>query len=286
MSTPVVLFKESISTSTSQPFFVKSPNQSNMFWLEAEPLDQRIIEAIEARRIGPHIDEIGLKVSLIKNGWNEHDSRNVLAFGPTDGGTNILVNRTKDNHIDQDCFEYITQGFKWSTTNGPLCGEPNHGIKFSLVDCHIDRNTSFQRIGEIQRTFKRGCCGALLSAKPILLEAIYKIQVMVPEKYVKSVYRVFLKGRRKLITAKTTDDSYLTVILAEVPVTESIGITNEIKKNSSGKAMLVKKFSHYERIPGDPMKQDGSLARKYVEQIRKRKLMENHAPPTPEDFKD
>lgn len=284
MSTPFVLFKESISTNTVQPFFVRSPDQRHMFWLEAEPLNPSIIEAIEARRIGPHIDEIGLKVSLIKHGWNEHDSRNVLAFGPGDNGTNILVDRTKDNRIVQECFEYITQGFKWSTTQGPLCNEPFHGVKFSLIDCHIDKHDSFQRIGEIQRTFKRGCCGALLSARPILLEAIYKIQVIIPEKYVKSIYRVFLKGRRKLITAKTTDDSYLTVVLAEVPITESIGITNEIKKKSSGKALLVKQFSHYERIPGDPMKHDGGLARQYVEQIRRRKLMDGQAPPRPESF--
>ena len=286
MSRPIFLFRESISPGNSTTFLVKSPNKMNKVCIRAEPLNQRLIKAIESGKLGGHIEESEIIKILQYYGWKKSDSRNVWAFGPGEVGPNILVDKTQGSKFLRDVQEYIVQGFRWSASEGPLCGEPYYGIKFSLLDCQLHENISERGVGQIMPTMKRACYGAILSSKPTLLEAIYKIQVIVPEKYVKEIYKVFLKGRRKLLTAVTTSESAITVVFGEVPITESLGITNEIKARSSGKATLVKVFGHYEGVPGNPLISDGGLARQYVEQIRKRKQMQNISPPGPDDYRD
>ena len=284
MTGPIIIFRESISNLSPTTVAVKTPNNLNHLCVMVEPLEKRIIKAIETRRLGDHIDETELLKGLQYYGWNKEDSSNLWAFGPVNAGMNVLINKAVNSSYVQEIQDYVVQGFRWSVGEGPLCGEPYYGLKFSLVECHLHDNASHRGVSQIQGAIRRACHGALLSSRPILLEAIYKIQIIVPEKYVRSVYKVFLKGRRKLLTAKTTEDSKITVVSGEVPITESIGITNEIRMHSAEKATLFKRFSHYDRVPGDPMYKDGGLARYYVEQIRKRKRMNHEYPPDPTDF--
>ena len=285
-SDPIVTFRESISTITPEAVLAKSPNKHNRLFVIAEPLNQGVIDAIEAGEIGPYVDEKEIANILRNNGWDKDDSRKVWGLAPGEDGANMFVDKTKGVQYLRDVQEYIVQGFRWSASEGPLCGEPYYGIKFSIVDCTLHEDTVHRGVGQIMPVARRACYGAILSSKPILMEPIYKINVNVPEKYLGPVYKVLSKRRGRIVDTKTKEGSPLNIVVGEVPVSESIGINTELRSETSGYAFSQMIFDHWEKVPGDPMKKDGGLARQFVEATRKRKGFHNPLPPDPEEYID
>jgi elongation factor 2 len=285
-SDPIVTFRESVSAASPEPALAKSPNKHNRLFVTAEPLSQGVIDAIESGEIGPYVDEKEVAAILRNNGWDKDESRKVWGLAPGEDGANIFVDRTKGVQYLRDVQEYIVQGFRWSATDGPLCGEPYHGIKFSITDCSLHEDTVHRGVGQIMPVARRACFGAILTAKPIILEPIYKININVPEKYLGPVYKVLSKRRGRIIDTKTKEGSPINIVVGEVPVSESIGINTELRSETSGYAFSQMIFSHWEKVPGDPTKKDGGLARQFVEATRKRKGMHNPLPPTPDEYID
>ena len=148
-----------------------------------------------------------------------------------------------------------------------------------LVDCQLHEDTVHRGIGQIMPVARRACYGAILTSKPIILEPVYKINITVPEKYLGPVYKVLSKRRGRIIDTKTKEGSPLNIVIGEVPVSESIGINTELRSETSGYAFSQMIFDHWEKVPGDPTKKDGGLARQFVEATRKRKGMHNPYPP-------
>ena len=285
-SDPIVTFRESISGVTPEPALAKSPNKHNRLFVIAEPLSQGVIDAIEAGEIGPYVDDKEIANILRNNGWDKDDSRKVWGLAPGEDGANMFVDKTKGVQYLRDVQEYIVQGFRWSSSEGPLCGEPYYGIKFSIVDCQLHEDTVHRGVGQIMPVARRACYGAILTSKPIILEPIYKINVNVPEKYLGPVYKVLSKRRGRIVDTKTKEGSPINIVVGEVPVSESIGINTELRSETSGYAFSQMIFSHWEKVPGDPTKKDGGLARQFVEETRKRKGMHNINPPDPEEYID
>ena len=285
-SEPIVTFRESIEGVTKEPALAKSPNKHNRLYVTAEPLTTEVIQAIENGEIGPYVDEKEVSQILKNYGWDKEDSRKVWGLAPDDDGANMFIDRTKGVQYLREVQEYIVQGFRWSSTDGPLCGEPYYGIKFALTDCTLHEDTVHRGVGQIMPVARRACFGAILTAKPILLEPIYKIQVNVPEKYVGPVYKVIAKRRGKILDSIPKEGTPIIIVVGEIPDSESLGINTELKSESSGFAFSQLIFSHWEKVPGDPMKKDGGLARQFVEATRKRKGMHNINPPDPEEYID
>ena len=285
-SDPIVTFRESIEGVTKEPVLAKSPNKHNRLYVVAGPLSIEVTHAIESGEIGPYVDGKEIAQILRNNGWDKEDARNVWGLAPEDDGPNIFIDRTKGVQYLREVQDYIVQGFRWSSTEGPLCGEPYYGIKFALTDCSLHEDTFHRGVGQIMPVARRACYGAILSSRPILLEPIYKIQVIVPEKYVGSVYKVIAKRRGKIIDSITKEGTPMMIIIGEIPVTESLGINTELKSESSGFAFSQLLFSHWERVPGNVMDKNGGLARQFVENTRKRKGMHSVSPPLPDEYID
>ena len=60
-----------------------------------------------------------------KYDWDILASTNVWSFGPETYGTNILINDSLATETNQGSLnrikQSISQGFRWSTREGPLC---------------------------------------------------------------------------------------------------------------------------------------------------------------------
>ena len=158
-----------------------------------------------------------------------------------------------------------------------------------IEDVKLHEDPVHRGAGQIMPVSRRACFGAVLLADPILLEPVYKIQVQVPETYLGNVYKVITKRRGRVIDTTKREGTPLNIIVGEIPVTESFGITTELRSETSGFAFSQMVFDHWEKVPGNPSKpeeQGGGLARKFVEETRKRKGFHNPLPPKPEDYYD
>ncbi|MHA1214931.1 MAG: GTP-binding protein [Candidatus Hodarchaeales archaeon] len=289
-SDPIVVFRESVQAESYQQSLAKSPNKHNRLWVRAAPLERKIIELIESGKIGQYTDrkEMGQILREVA-GWDAKEGRKVWGMGPEEDSPNFYVDATKGVQYLREVKDYIVQGFRWAAKEGPLCGEPFYGIKFMLEDVKLHEDPVHRGAGQIMPVSRRACFGAMLMAEPVLLEPIYKIQVQVPEEYLGNVYKVLTKRRGKVVDTTKREGTPLNVIFAEVPVTESFGITTELRSETSGFAFSQMVFSHWEKVPGNPMKpeeQGGGLARKFVVETRKRKGFHSPVPPKPEDYYD
>ena len=84
-------------------------------------------------------------------------------------------------------------------------------------------------------------------AKPVLLEPIMKVEVVVPEEYMAPVFGD-LNSRRSAIQG-TENRGGSNVIRVEVPLAEMFGYATDLRSRTQGRATFTMHFSHYAEAP-------------------------------------
>jgi elongation factor G len=84
-------------------------------------------------------------------------------------------------------------------------------------------------------------------AKPILLEPIMKVIVSTPDDYAGDVTGALSSKRGRII--KMEQKTKGQEVIAEVPIENMFGWTNELRSMTRGKASSSMEFSHYDKVP-------------------------------------
>merc|ERR1712232_300822 len=78
MSDPVVSYRETVTTESSQTCLAKSPNKHNRIYLVAEPMDDEVSKAIEEGPAGPKADgKERAKLLKEKHDWEANDATKI-----------------------------------------------------------------------------------------------------------------------------------------------------------------------------------------------------------------
>jgi elongation factor G len=88
---------------------------------------------------------------------------------------------------------------------------------------------------------------AAKKAKPVLLEPIMKVEVVVPKDYMGDVMGD-LAGRRGRIQSQE-DRGGTQIINARVPLSEMFGYATDLRSRTQGRATYSMHFEHYEQAP-------------------------------------
>jgi elongation factor G len=88
---------------------------------------------------------------------------------------------------------------------------------------------------------------ACTQAKPVLLEPIMKVEVVVPEEYMPQVFGD-LNSRRSAIQG-TENRAGSNVIRVEVPLAQMFGYATDLRSRTQGRATFTMHFSHYAELP-------------------------------------
>jgi len=171
-SQPIVVYRESVQTQGIVAM-AKSPNKHNRFWIQVEPLDEKVIQMIEKGEIAEDMGrkEIG-NILYRECGWPVEEARNVWAI---EEHKNILIDLTKGIQYLREARDMIISGFRWACETGPLCEEPIRGVKVKLVDAQLHEDPVHRGPAQIMPATRRAILGSFLTAKPVLLEPVYKI---------------------------------------------------------------------------------------------------------------
>ncbi|MCK5604269.1 hypothetical protein KAR91_20440, partial [Candidatus Pacearchaeota archaeon] len=156
-------------------------------------------------------------------------------------------------------------------------------------DVKLHEDNIHRGVAQIMPAARRSTYGAFLSAKPILLEPIYKAQIQAPEDQLGAIYKVLNKRRGKILDTQRREGTPLVVVMGELPVAESFGIVAELRSETSGTAFSQLTFLKWNQMPGDPMKpveEGGGIAREAIEETRHRKGYRDARPPKPSDYED
>jgi elongation factor 2 len=95
-SDPVVTFKETVQSTSSQTCLAKSPNKHNRIFLVAEPLGDDLTNDIESEKFSIKEDPKLRYRKLADNyEWDVNDAKKIWCFGPETTGPNLLVDQSK-----------------------------------------------------------------------------------------------------------------------------------------------------------------------------------------------
>ncbi|XP_045253332.2 elongation factor-like GTPase 1 isoform X2 [Macaca fascicularis] len=156
----------------------------------------------------------------------------------------------------------------------------SHKGESPLTDCYGPIS------GQLIATMKEACRYALQVKPQRLMAAMYTCEIMATSDVLGRVYAVLSKREGRVLQEEMKEGTDMFIIKAVLPVAESFGFADEIRKRTSGLASPQLVFSHWEIIPSDPFwvptteeeylhfgeKADSeNQARKYMNAVRKRK---------------
>ncbi|CAJ1932984.1 unnamed protein product [Sphenostylis stenocarpa] len=269
----------------------------------------RRIWALGPRQIGPNllftpdIKAESTGSSVLIRGCSHVSER--LGFvadcGTSDSVAEMSSTANQALYMDAEHLESsVISGFQLATSAGPLCDEPMWGLAF-VVEARIspfsgqnDESETPQQseqygifAGQVIATVKDACRAAVLQNKPRLVEAMYFCELNTPTEYLGPMYAVLSRRRARVLKEEMQEGSPFFTVHAYVPVSESFGFADELRRWTSGAASALLVLSHWEALPEDPFFVpkteeeieefgDGSsvlpnTARKLIDAVRRRK---------------
>jgi len=197
-SRPIVMYRESVSDKGIVAM-AKSPNKHNRFWVQVEPLEETVIELIEKGELAEEMGRKRMGNVLYKQAkWPTEEARNIWAL---EEHRNIMIDLTKGIQYLREAREMIIAGFRWACQAGPLCEEPIRGVKIKLMDAQLHEDPVHRGPAQIMPAIRRAILGSFLTAKPVLLEPIYKIGISVPAQWVGECSSIITRKRGRILSS-------------------------------------------------------------------------------------
>ena len=144
--------------------------------------------------------------------------------------------------------EYIPvtdKGLQEAMAGGILAGYPMVDVKATLFD------GSYHDVDSSEMAFKIAASMALKEAKnkckPVLLEPIMKVDVVVPDEYMGNVMGDLTSRRGRPLGQESRGNALQ--ISAMVPLAEMFGYATTLRSNSQGRGTFTMVLDHYEEVP-------------------------------------
>ena len=130
-------------------------------------------------------------------------------------------------------------------TAGVLAGYPVDDVKVSLYD------GSFHDVDSSEMAFKiagsMAFKDAAKKARPVLLEPVMRVEVVVPEEYMGDIMGD-INSRRGRITAMEARGG-TQIVESRVPLSEMFGYATDLRSRTQGRATYSMHFERYEQAP-------------------------------------
>jgi len=156
-----------------------------------------------------------------------------------------FIDDIKGGVIPREFIPAVEKGVKEAKEKGVLAGYPLIDLSVSLFD------GSFHEVDSSEIAFKIAASIALQAAvkraKPILLEPIMKLEVIVPTDFFGDVIGDLSARRGKI--KETKDRLNLKIIDATVPLAEMFGYATTLRSLTEGRGTFTMEFDCYEQVP-------------------------------------
>jgi len=169
-----------------------------------------------------------------------------VEFEPSDSEEMVFEEKIFGGSVPRQYFPAVEQGLRECMNKGVLAGYKVVGVKTTLVD------GSYHDVDSKEIAFKAAARlaynAAMPKAKPVILEPIVKVDVVVPEDYVGTVIGDFNK-RRGMILGMDMLAGEKQRVTAEVPMSEMMTYATQLRSFSQGKGSYVQEFVRYQKAP-------------------------------------
>jgi elongation factor G len=150
--------------------------------------------------------------------------------------------------VPKNYFPAVEKGIAEAVKSGPLAAYPVTGIKAVLYDGSYHPVDSSELAFKVaaQQAFKKG----FMEAKPVLLEPIVNLKVVVPDAYTGDVMGDLNKRRARVMGMNPTGNGYQEIV-ADIPMLEMYGYNTQLRSMTSGSGSFSYEFARYEQAPDD-----------------------------------
>ncbi len=166
---------------------------------------------------------------------------------PLPHGTGFeFVNDVYGGTVPKEYINPTEVGIKEALEGGILAGFPMSDLRVTLYD------GSYHEVDSSEMAFKIAGSLAIKEAarraKPVLLEPIMAVEVVVPEQYMGDVIGD-LNSRRGRIEGMQLRGT-TQIIKSMVPLSEMFGYATELRSRTQGRGSFTMHFGRYEEVPG------------------------------------
>lgn len=170
----------------------------------------------------------------------------LIRMEPVEPGAGyIFENKTVGGSIPKEYINPINQGIEEAMRNGVLAGYPVLDLKVIVYDgSYHDVDSSemaFKVAGSM--AFKNG----MRKADPVILEPLFKLEVVIPEEYMGDVMGDISSRRGRVEGMEMRGGAQ--IIKGMVPLSEMFGYATTLRSKTQGRGVYTMQFSHYEAVP-------------------------------------
>ncbi|MGA3083262.1 MAG: elongation factor G [Thermodesulfobacteriota bacterium] len=178
-------------------------------------------------------------------GGAHHQARVRLRLIPNDRGKgNMFLHLIPEDMVPQPPIEAIKSSIDESFTSGVLSGYPAIDIKVILESAQTTESQSSEMAFRVAASmaFRNGC----LKAKPVLLEPVMKLEIIVPDEFLGEVIGDInaRKGKIEQILPRKKVQQ----VQATAPLSQLFGYSTVLRSASQGRATFTMQFSHYSNV--------------------------------------
>ncbi|KAI0874695.1 P-loop containing nucleoside triphosphate hydrolase protein [Hypoxylon argillaceum] len=240
---------------------------------------------------------------------------NIVAFGPRRTGPNLLIDATKEglfpkvfsgDKIEGDApkadealhaahlCDKVTYAFQLATNQGPLCNEPVQGVGVIIEDVTVTaaeedasaRDRLGRLTGEVIKTVQQAIRQGFLDWSPRLMLAMYSCEIQASTEVLGRVYDVLTRRRGRVLSEQMKEGTPFFTIQSLLPVAESFGFSDDMRKRTSGAAQPQLIFAGFEVLDEDPfwvpfteddledlgeLADKENVAKRYMDGVRRKK---------------
>ncbi len=169
-----------------------------------------------------------------------------LRIEPLEPGSGFeYVDAIKGGVIPREYIPAVGAGAEQAAQNGILAGFPLVDLRVTCFD------GSYHDVDSSEMAFKiagsMGLKEGAAKAKPVLLEPIMAVEVVLPEEYLGEVMGD-LNSRRGRVSGMEARGG-AQVVSAHVPLSCMFGYSTDLRSSTQGRATYTMTFDHYDQVP-------------------------------------
>ncbi len=170
----------------------------------------------------------------------------ILTVEPGDPGSGfVFESKVVGGNIPKEYIPAVKKGAQGALVGGVVSGYPMVDVKVVLLD------GSYHEVDSSEMAFEMASSMAVKQAvpkaRPVLLEPMMRVEVVVPEEYVGDVIGD-INGRRGRLEGMEPAKN-VQKIHALVPLADMFGYANDVRSKTQGRAAHSMEFEHYEAVP-------------------------------------